>query len=97
VGGTHPALIEAMGAGNLVLAFRTPENEEVLDGTGLLFSHAHELAAELGRVVADPRSSEFDDLRRAARQRVASTYSWEAITTQYEQLFQRLLRAGRRR
>src|SRR3954454_11149689 len=37
VGGTHPALIEAMGAGNLVLAFGTPENREVLAGTGLLF------------------------------------------------------------
>ena len=37
VGGTHPALIEAMGAGNLVLAFGSPENLEVLDGTGLLF------------------------------------------------------------
>ncbi len=29
VGGTHPALVESMGAGNLVLAFRTPENELV--------------------------------------------------------------------
>ena len=26
VGGTHPALVEAMGAGNLVLAYGTPEN-----------------------------------------------------------------------
>ena len=32
VGGTHPALIEAMGAGNLVLAFGTPENVEVTAG-----------------------------------------------------------------
>jgi glycosyltransferase involved in cell wall biosynthesis len=96
VGGTHPALIEAMGAGNLVLAFETPENEEVLAGTGLLFANAHDLADQLGRVVADPWCSEFDDLRRAARERVASTYSWDAITTQYEKLFQRLVHAGTR-
>src|SRR5262249_9112505 len=34
VGGTHPALIEAMGAGNLVLAFASPENREVLADAG---------------------------------------------------------------
>ena len=37
VGGTHPALIEAMAAGNLVLAFDTPENREVTAGTAILF------------------------------------------------------------
>ena len=51
VGGTHPALIEAMGAGNLVLAYRTPENEEVTAGTALLFSNERELASHLERVV----------------------------------------------
>ena len=51
VGGTHPALIEAMGAGNLVLAYRTPENEEVTAGTALLFSNERELASHLDRVV----------------------------------------------
>src|SRR5205823_10519763 len=29
VGGTHPAMIEAMGSGGLVLAHDTPENREV--------------------------------------------------------------------
>ena len=29
VGGTHPALIEAMGSGGAVLAHETPENREV--------------------------------------------------------------------
>ena len=47
VGGTHPALIEAMGAGNLVLAFRTPENVEVTGGTGLLFDDEAGLACHL--------------------------------------------------
>src|SRR5207249_215355 len=30
VGGTHPALIEAMGAGNCVIVYDTPENREVV-------------------------------------------------------------------
>ena len=92
VGGTHPALIEAMGAGNLVLAFGTPENREVLAGTGLLFSDAPELTGQLATVVADPWSRELEGLRRAARERAAVTYSWDAITTQYEALFERLRR-----
>src|SRR5437667_5526351 len=37
VGGTHPALVEAMGAGNCVIAKDTPENHEVLGDAGLYF------------------------------------------------------------
>src|SRR5207248_6270531 len=35
VGGTHPALIEAMGRGDLVIYFETPENIEVCGDAGL--------------------------------------------------------------
>ncbi len=96
VGGTHPALIEAMGAGNLVLAFRTPENEEVVAGTGLLFSDDAELSAQLRAVIAEPDAPELTRLRSDARQRVQREYSWDAVTTQYEQLWERLgARTGR--
>ena len=37
VGGTHPALIEAMGRGALVLYLNTPENAEVAGGVGIAF------------------------------------------------------------
>ncbi len=90
VGGTHPALIEAMGAGNLVLAFRTPENEEVVAGTGLLFADQPELSMQLRRVLESPDAVEFAGLRAVARERVATHYSWDAVTTQYEQLWERL-------
>ena len=92
VGGTHPALVEAMGAGNLILAYRTPENEEVLAGTGILFSSAGDLARELVRVTADPTGAAYNELRSAARSRAETEYSWEAITRQYEDLFQSLAR-----
>jgi glycosyltransferase involved in cell wall biosynthesis len=93
VGGTHPALIEAMGAGNLVLAFSTPENVEVTNGTALLFESEATLSAQLADVVAEPRAPRFDALRMAARDRVASTYSWDAVTDRYERLFERLISA----
>lgn len=90
VGGTHPALIEAMGAGNLVLAFATPENREVLAGTGLLFADEAELAAGLARAVSSPGDPELAALRAAARARVAARYSWDAVTDAYEALWRRL-------
>ena len=92
VGGTHPALVEAMGAGNLVLAFATPENVEVTAGTGLLFADAAQLTGHLRRIAADPAAPELAGLRAAARARAEATYSWDAVTTAYEELFTRLTR-----
>ena len=83
VGGTHPALVEAMGAGNLVLAFGTPENREVLAGTGLVFSSEEDLAGLLRQVVAEPQAPLYDAFRAAARRRVAATYSWDVVTDAY--------------
>jgi glycosyltransferase involved in cell wall biosynthesis len=90
VGGTHPALVEAMGAGNLVLAFGTPENVEVLAGTGLIFGSEAELTAQLTRVVSDPHAPDLDALRVAARERAANEYSWDAVVSAYELLWRRL-------
>jgi glycosyltransferase involved in cell wall biosynthesis len=84
VGGTHPALVEAMGFGNCVLAHDTPEHREVLGEAGLFFD-AHRpdtLAALLDRVVADPALVERH--RALATARAAASYSWDRVTDQYE-------------
>ena len=83
VGGTHPALIESMAAGNLVLAFGTPENREVTAGTALIFDDQAQLTEALTRVVQAPDSPEHQALRTAARARAESTYSWPAIADAY--------------
>jgi glycosyltransferase involved in cell wall biosynthesis len=90
VGGTHPALIEAMAAGNLVIAFATPENAEVVGNTGLLYHDVDELSAHLARVVDDPEEPALRALRAASLARVRFRYSWAAVTDQYDLLFQRL-------
>ena len=90
VGGTHPALIEAMGAGNLVLAFETPENREVLDGTGLPFANEQELAARLREVIEAPEDPAMSNLRALARERVRAHYSWDAVTDAYLTLWDSL-------
>jgi glycosyltransferase involved in cell wall biosynthesis len=89
VGGTHPALIEAMGRGALVLYRDTPENAEVAGAAGIPFEFAG-LPATLERALA-MAETERDELRRQAVERVRERYSWDAVTDQYEALFGRLL------
>ncbi len=89
VGGTHPALIEAMGRGALVLYLNTPENAEVADDAGIPFE-AGELRAKLEQVLAMPVEERTEWGRRAA-ERVAKVYSWDAVTDQYENLLRKTM------
>jgi glycosyltransferase involved in cell wall biosynthesis len=84
VGGTHPALIEAMGRGALVLYLNTPENTEVAEGAGMPFEPGT-LAQKLAEVLG-MRSEERSEWGRRAAERVAEHYGWEAVTDQYEAL-----------
>jgi glycosyltransferase involved in cell wall biosynthesis len=84
VGGTHPALIEAMGRGALVLYRDTPENAEVTGDAGIPFDWA-DLPAKLQGAIAMPEA-ERDTLRRRALDRARERYSWDAVTTSYEEL-----------
>ena len=93
VGGTHPALVEALGYGNVVLANGTPENREAA-GDAALYFDAHQpasLAEQLNWVIEHP--DELDALRRAAAERAAERFSWESISAQYQTLFEEM--AGR--
>ncbi len=87
VGGTHPALIEAMGRGALVLYLNTPENTEVAGGAGIPFETT-DLKQKLEEVLS-MSSEQRDAWSRRAMERVAERYSWEAVTSQYEALLVR--------
>ncbi len=88
VGGTHPALIEAMGAGNCALTLATPENLEVIGEAGVVYDSGDDLTLKLRRVLAD--SSVIGEYRHRAMSRVMQLYNWEQITDQYETLLARL-------
>jgi glycosyltransferase involved in cell wall biosynthesis len=85
VGGTHPALIEAMGRGNLVLYLETPENAEVCGDAGLAYGDEAGLTA---RIVEALHMSEPDRERLCAKaaHRARERYDWSAVTKQYEDL-----------
>ncbi len=93
VGGTHPALVEAMAFGNCVVVNDTPENLETIAAAGLAYEGkrgAAGLREVLVRLLGDQALVEM--YRQRARQRASATYSWETVTDSYERLFYRLLR-----
>jgi glycosyltransferase involved in cell wall biosynthesis len=87
VGGTHPALIEAMAYSNCVVANSTPENLEVLQDCGEFYNRNDEedLARVLKRLISSPE--EIASLGRKAEKRAKTCYSWPAVVEQYEKLF----------
>jgi glycosyltransferase involved in cell wall biosynthesis len=88
VGGTHPALIEAMGRGALTLYLDTPENAEVAGGAGLPFTR--ENLSQVIESVLTSGEEERASWRSRAIERVRSRYSWEAVTDAYEKLLKGL-------
>jgi glycosyltransferase involved in cell wall biosynthesis len=94
VGGTHPALLEAMAFGNCVIVNDMPANLETVANAAIPYhgaDGAEGLASVLERVLANP--GDIADYRRRAADRAASVYSWDAVTDQYEALFAALTRA----
>lgn len=88
VGGTHPAMIEAMASGGAVLAHDTPENREVGgDAVGYFDLRPSEnLADAISEWLANPLIRE--QFRALARIRANARYSWTAVTDSYERLFE---------
>jgi glycosyltransferase involved in cell wall biosynthesis len=92
VGGTHPALVEAMSLGNCVVVNNTPENLETIDGNGFGYSGnigADALSEQLATLLLHPET--IHSYRERAQQYAHTHYSWDAVTNQYEQL---LIRKG---
>ncbi len=92
VGGTHPALVEAMALGNCVVVNNTPENLETIGDAGLWYDGRRgglSLREVLARLMAEPQVVEDCRVRGEAYAR--DHYDWEHVTDLYEQLFQRLL------
>jgi glycosyltransferase involved in cell wall biosynthesis len=92
VGGIHPALVEAMGQGNLIIANGTPENSEALDNAGIIYKKND--VADLTRCMQEVADSPdtYSHLRSAAFERAHNVYSWKKVIDQYEQLFTAMMK-----
>ena len=88
VGGTHPALLEAMGFGNCVLTLAAPENMEAIGDAGIAYADEADLADQLQRVLRD--GSLVQSYRNRAQARVQQNYDWDYVVDRYEELFARM-------
>jgi len=82
VGGTHPALVEAMGFGNVILANDVPEHREALGDAGRYYRGPAALARELQAILDD--SELAWELGRRAHARARAMFGWDAIADGYE-------------
>ncbi|MBH0116824.1 DUF1972 domain-containing protein [Salinibacterium sp. NG253] len=92
VGGTNPSLVEAMAAGNAVIAHDNPYNRWVAGDGALYFSGVDDAAAHITTLLAAPdrRAS----LAAASRARHAAEFTWERVAGQYAELLAEQLPAG---
>lgn len=87
VGGTNPSLVEALGAGDPVIAHDNPYNRWVAGPEQRYFADADALAAIFDEVLDDEAA--LARMREASWERHAAEFTWDHVAGQYE----RLLRA----
>ena len=88
VGGTNPSLLEAMSAGDLIIAHDNVFNKEVCGDSALFFSNEQSLREAIDIIGTD--SSQHRARRDKALDIVRKKYGWEDITSAYDKLFKRL-------
>jgi glycosyltransferase involved in cell wall biosynthesis len=95
VGGTHPALVEAMGFGNCVLVNDMPSNVEVIGDAGFSYRGSEgvqDLRRQLQSLLDDP--GVVEEFRSKAQQRARANYRWEDVVRDHASLYAEVL-AGR--
>lgn len=94
VGGTNPSLVEALAAGNPVIAHDNKYNRWVAGGAALYFSDADGVARAVEALESD------DELRanlsRAALSRYEAEFTWDKVAGEYEQLLRTAMARARR-
>lgn len=82
VGGTNPALVQAMASGAPTVARDTVYNRETLAGTGVFVQPDADSIVE--RVDEMMTSGDGERLGQAARDRARTEYSWHGVCSAYE-------------
>lgn len=89
VGGTNPSLVEALGAGNPVLAHGNAYNRWTAGPGQAYFQTAEDVAEILDEILVSP--SRLADMSVAARARYRSGLTWQQVGEQYRELLERYL------
>jgi glycosyltransferase involved in cell wall biosynthesis len=95
IGGIHPALVEAMAAGNAILYLDTAANRETARECGIPFHpEERDLAKKLEQLIAAP--ARIEELAQQAQAVARTLYGWDTVVDQYEALFEHMLRGGQK-
>ncbi len=89
VGGTNPSLVEAMAAGNPVIAHDNPYNRWVAQDAAVYFETEEDVADRLDGLLSSP--ARLEQMGAASRARHGAEFTWEHVAGQYEQLLLRFL------
>ena len=89
VGGTNPSLVEALAAGNAVIAHDNPYNRWVVQEGAVFFNDAGSFSERVGMLMGAP--TRVASMRQASLSRHAQEFTWEHVAGQYEQLLLRYL------
>jgi glycosyltransferase involved in cell wall biosynthesis len=84
VGGTNPSLVEALGAGNAVIAHDNRFNRWVAGEGAVYFDGAQQFSAAMQQLIDAPEA--LTQLRDQAKQRYRAAFTWDAVLKQYEDL-----------
>lgn len=84
VGGTNPSLVEALAAGNPVIAHKNKYNTWVAGDAGLYFSTSQDAEKLIDELLENAELAET--LSRRARARFESEFTWDFVAGQYEAL-----------
>lgn len=91
VGGTNPSLVEALGAGNPVVAHDNRFNRWVAGDGACYFTSSETLSERMDELLSNP--AQLTALRIQGQHRFASCFTWNQVLTQYEDLLERFLSA----
>lgn len=83
VGGTNPSLVEAMAAGNAVIAHDNVYNTWVAGPDNAYFTTAEDLTLQLDRILPD--AARRQAMGDASRARFRDEFTWSKIGGEYEQ------------
>ena len=92
--GLSIALLEGLGYGIPVLASNIPENIEAVADTGYYFENksVDDLAQKLRWILEN--LEEADSLAQTAKQRIMEKFSWNRVTDEFEEFYQKLIGRG---
>lgn len=86
VGGTNPSLLEALGAGNIVIGHDNIFNREVTDNRMFYFSNPEECAKAI-ETVDNLTSEQMNHYSELAKDRIKNYYYWDRIADEYASMF----------